>query len=115
MQMLRALIVILASLAHVSMAAEPSFTIDRWALATGIGDSAGLDGNGTETVTNPLHASYPVTRGSSIAQDTYDISWGLDFADFLVQVTHRAANADPLYTQVASNNHIYITANADLV
>lgn len=90
-----------------------AIVIESWTLVTGVLDSVEPNFAGTETVQNPFIATYNNVSGASQAYADFDFSWNDTAGDFLLQVSHRAADVDPSILRALSQGYIYITTNAD--
>jgi len=92
------------------------FDVTQWDLGTGV-QATFPHGAGvfSQTVTNPFISNHLAIDGNSSASTTYNVTWDDRFGDFLVEVTHRAADVDPASLRSISDGLIYVTANTDLL
>jgi len=90
------------------------FEVTQWDMATGV--SASFPHGAavfSQTVMNPFVEVHTAIDGASSASTAYNFSWNATFGDFLLQVSHRAADVDPSILRSVSDGFIYITTNAD--
>jgi hypothetical protein len=92
------------------------FDVTQWELVTAVSATfPGGDAEYSQTVTNPFQVTHTAQFLSSTATTTYSFAWNDTFGDFLVEVTHRAADVDPLRLTSGSSGFIYLTAMTDLL
>ncbi len=101
------------AVAHPSQA--DSFTIDEWALSTGIEDFAsGFDWDHSTVVQNPFVASHSAVVGDSTATSDFDFAWAEQFGQFLIESTQQAAGVETSMLFTVSSGGFYITLAEDL-
>jgi len=101
-----------------AVAGSPIFNVQQWQLGTGVtGTPPNVGVELNQTVTNPLILTqhWDGTDGFSSSETSYRFGWDSSFGDFLVQVTHRAADVDPNTLRSGSSGLIYFTSNTDVL
>jgi len=95
--------------------ARGSLIVTQWSLETGVIGSSGQDGIGSYSVQNPFADVQTASWGPSTARTAFDLSWGSDSGDFLIEASHRAFDIDSGVLRSLSYGGIYITGSTDLL
>lgn len=98
----------------VSDALANSFTLDDWALSTGIIDTRNHFSSSFTPQPSPYMSEQHITVSPSEAHSYFDFSWTPDTASFLVAASHVALDGNG-GTRSASTGNIYITPSVDLL
>lgn len=91
-----------------------SFTLDDWALSTGIIDTRNHFSSSFTPQPSPYISAQHVMVAPSEAHSYFDFSWTPDTASFLIAASHVAVDGNG-GTRSLSSGNIYITPSVDLL
>ena len=102
-------------LALSSPPARATLIVDYWDLGTGVIDSSGPDGTGTDVIQNPYQVTDKIVHGFSEAHTAYNFAWTDTAGTFSFHVSNTAAGTDPELLRSISSGYIDFASNSDLL